>query len=84
MDYVIQSSYGQLPGNAPVIGFTSQETGMTYRETVQVGQSVPLPEDRIIDGRLNIGTGVRDGRRILGRYGNERPGGFDAHYGQAT
>jgi cytochrome c biogenesis protein len=41
---IFQSSYGQLPGDAPVLGFTSKETGMTYRETVRVGQTVPLPE----------------------------------------
>jgi cytochrome c biogenesis protein len=41
---IFQSSYGQIPGDTPVLGFTSQETGMTYREKVRIGQTVTLPE----------------------------------------
>ncbi|MFH1980481.1 MAG: cytochrome c biogenesis protein ResB [Pseudomonadota bacterium] len=42
---LFQSSYGQIPGDTLVLGFTSNETGMTYREKVQVGGEVTLQEN---------------------------------------
>jgi cytochrome c biogenesis protein len=39
-----QSSYGNLPSENVVLGFTSRETGMEYREKIAMGQTVTIPE----------------------------------------
>lgn len=43
---LFQSSYGQLPPREVVLKFESRETGMQYRKTVSIGQSVDLPEGK--------------------------------------
>lgn len=42
---IFQSSYGQIPSDKVTLGFTSQETGMNYTETMQPGLTVEIPED---------------------------------------
>ena len=42
---IFQSSYGQIPSDSVTMGFTSKETGMTYLEKMQAGQSFEIPEN---------------------------------------
>ena len=42
---IFQSSYGQMPSNTVVLGFTSKETGMEYREPAEIGSTITLPEE---------------------------------------
>ena len=39
-----QSSYGNLPSDEAILGFTSRKTGMVYRRKAVIGQPVVLPE----------------------------------------
>lgn len=59
---IFQSSYGQIPGDNPLLGFTSQETGMTYRERARVGDTVALPEGL---GSFRL-TGFEDAAQFRG------------------
>ncbi len=42
---IFQSSYGQMPSDSVTLGFTSKETGMTYMQKLQPGQSFKIPEN---------------------------------------
>jgi cytochrome c biogenesis protein len=41
---MFQSSYGKLPPNAATLNFTSQKTGMSYKQLAVVGKTLELPE----------------------------------------
>jgi len=41
---MFQSSYGKIPPNAATLNFTSQKTGMSYKQQAVVGQTLELPE----------------------------------------
>lgn len=42
---IFQSSYGQIPADTVTLGFTSKETGMTYMQKMEPGQSFEIPEN---------------------------------------